>query len=530
MAIGNYQIFFGAECEVAAGEDYVQLLCCRASIQGRNLDLSDIPFGHALPILEMAIGPFLYIEIQKEVITIGSSLCRSYDIFLAMLNGAYVVASDLNALLEVNGCIPDLNKQYCLDFLGGREEYGGETPFLGIEHVVLGGFYKLSRSGIDKNFLNPTKTLDIKTELAKVVAGNIKAVSDVAEKKYLHFSGGLDSSLIFASMMEANIDFTPLHSLPGISEDNSELEVAEGFCGLYSKKLIHICGKGSVKLAPYQFQGYNFASDVPFFLHDEASRPYMAGCAFSGIGGDAVFLQNPPLVIGVPYLKRLKIAQALRMLMDLARLKRLNFIKLLGINIAASLGWNVRAENTGTWPRWLSPQRRARRAASHPLLNGHSPTLPKFHHLRAILANLYAFKQGDGIGASEFAPLLFQNMVAIARQESYEGSFTSIVDRKMIREQLRQIVPAAICDRSQKRPSSDLYFNMLSESSAEFKYVLLNSRLIRFLQIDKRELLRSIDSNVTVALDDDLQYLERLYKLDLYLRSVPDRLFEENCS
>jgi hypothetical protein len=527
VRVGGYLVRHSAAYQTKRKGNSLQLLYAQASVGDQRLCLEQVTFGQAFDMLEQAVGPFIYIEISDLGITVGNSLCRFQDLFFAKIHGEYVVASEMESLLRAAQNPPHINRRFCIDYLCGNETYGGDTVFQGIEHVVLGGFYTFTKKGVSKGFLNPERTLTSDQNLARLVAKNAIGVSRGLSPKYLHFSGGLDSSLIYASLEAANEDFIPLHLMPNKNEDNSEATIAESFCKLYGRPLIKISTNDDVTLAISDFKVYNFVSDVPFFSHIRTESPYQEGCAFSGLGGDAVFMQNPPLLVGVKDFRRLRFLPALRRLLDLATLKRINFFKLLIVNLLAAAGYPVNGANEGGKPKWLRRTPKGRTLRKHPLLSGYSRSEAKYHHMRTVLSNLHLVRQVAVNNVFEFAPLLFQNIVALAKLEPCEESFDGSIDRIKVRAQLNSLKNTPICERIQKKPSSDLYFNVLNGSAEIFEKTLLNSRLVKFLNINFVQLKECIHSNTNITIDDNLQHLERLYKLDIYLRIVPEVCFEE---
>ncbi|MGH8812662.1 MAG: asparagine synthase-related protein, partial [Advenella sp.] len=391
--------------------------------------------------------------------------------------------------------------------------------------VIQGGKYVFTKNGVRRDFMSPCAVVQKDQSLISLLGDNLEAISREFEALTLHFSGGLDSSFLFAVMSHKNIDFEAEHHMPIEGEHSSEVNIAEDYCKKFNKELKKVTFDGTATLALPSVKIVNFPYDIPVYSVDSCREYRPRHCVVNGQGGDNVLLQNPPYMVGSDILKKSGIRLALKKIIQLSALKKSNFYKLLALNLLTYIRIWEQFTPYVKFPTWL-PRSEGTQQQHHPLLHNHDPSSAKYEHIKRMLDSLYSTKQGNRMGQRSFSPLLFQNIIAFMIECECETTYNAQLDRLMPRKELSTLVDAPIITRTQKKPSTDLIFCLLHDNAKVFRDFLIGGRLVKKLKINVMHLNRSIIGNTETGLTDDLQFLLRLYQLESYFSPFPDTFFE----
>lgn len=523
--IGSTTIYFSDNYLVKNLDEEIQLYIGNATFKKIPVDLELIEHSGAQHIFPLSIGPFFFLKVTPHEIEVYNSLCRTVDLFYQKTAHGFELSTELSILLR-----PTLHKQvhinasYCINFLLGNSYYGGETAFHAIHQVILGGKYVFGKNGVRRDFMPPSAVIQKNQSLVNLLGDNLEAISKEFKKLTLNFSGGLDSSFVFAVMSHKNIEFEAEHHLPTEGEHSTEADIAEDYCKKFNKKLKKVIFDGVVKLAPPSKKIVNSPYDIPIYGVDSGREHTPQYCVVDGHGGDNVFLQNPPYMIGSDVLKKSGIGLALKKTMQLSALKKSNFYKLLALNLLTYTRIWRKFTPYVIYPDWL-PRSGDTQQLHHPLLRNHDPGGAKFEHIKRMLFSLYSTTQGGVREPCSFSPLLFQNIIAFMIECECEATYSAHLDRLSPRKELSKLTDAPIITRTQKKPSTDLIFCLLQDNAKTFRNFLIDGRLIKTLKINSLKLNSSIIGNTETGLTDDLQFLLRLYQLESYFSPFPDICF-----
>ncbi len=526
--IGATTVYYSNEYSVNCSSNEILIYYGIAACQNELIDLQLIQQQGAHNLFPKAIGPFFFIKITPSETQIYNSLLRTVDLFYRRSEDGFELSTELSLLLgRISNSQIQVNIDYCLDFLLGKSCYGGETPFHDIHQVIMGGQYTFKEGTVQRDFMPPSGALHANSEsITNMLGTNLETLSKKFKKITLSFSGGLDSSYLLAVMSYKKIDFVAEHYLPIEGELSSEVTIAEEYCKIFNKSLEKIEVGGAIKLAPGTTILANSPHDVTFFEQESSQVDYSEFCSVNGHGGDNVFLQNPPYMVGADVLRKSGLRAALQKIMQLAALKKLNLYKLLFLNILVfSRIWKYLPYPE--YPDWLSRFKSASKE-NHPLLDAHYRGSAKFAHIERILSSLYTTKQGTFEASTSFSPLLFQNIVAFVIEYNCEDTYDSQLDRLLPRTELSKLVDAPIIKRTQKKPSTDFMFSLMNCNAEEFRNFLIKGRMIKLLNIDANKLNQSINSNTETGLTNDLPFLIRLYRLESYFAACPNIYFAKN--
>jgi len=178
--------------------------------------------------LKEAIGFFSIVLIERDQLYLFESLYRHVDLYYGFKDEQVVVCSDLDWILTLLGP-RRINQNYLFEFITEECSFGSETFFEDLFQVPLGELVSLRRHESPQrkawNIPRP-QSVDFIKELQQTIS----LFSDGEERIFIHFSGGLDSSLILHCAQKVGKECIALHLLSKedpASEEHIARQVAD---------------------------------------------------------------------------------------------------------------------------------------------------------------------------------------------------------------------------------------------------------------------------------------------------------------
>ncbi len=227
-------------------------------------------------------------------------------LYHARHDGQFVFASEIKALLALEGFRPELDRQACYDFLGLTYIPEPATGFANIFALPKGTSLIVGR---DDDETPPRPFHQVRAaprvsgslpEMAERVGASLldavsrQSVADVPVAALL--SGGIDSSLVVAAYTRATkqppATFNVRFPDKGYDETSYAVAVAE-HCGTHHRTIDIDAGtlapESVIELLEHFDQPFADTSLIPMYSVARAIREQGIICALSGDGGDEVF-------------------------------------------------------------------------------------------------------------------------------------------------------------------------------------------------------------------------------------------------
>ena len=225
-------------------------------------------------------------------------------LYVAALRDQFVFASEMKAILALEGFSPTLDRQACYDYLGLNYVPEPETAFAEIRAVQPGSALRVTAAGVKRSVYwrleaRPEEGRDFEQaveETAEALQQAVRAqsVADVPVAALL--SGGIDSSLVVAASSRTAVE--PLQTFnvgfpdAGFDETDHALAVAAKFHTRHRTIRLE-----EEALTPERVKGLLLHFDQPFadssllptWFVSQAIRDCGIICTLSGDGGDEGF-------------------------------------------------------------------------------------------------------------------------------------------------------------------------------------------------------------------------------------------------
>lgn len=474
------------------------------------------------------IGHFTSILLGTSGIDVVRSLYRSTDIFYTGLDRMMFVCSELAVLVALRGGFAKqhINVGYCRDFVEHQQKFDGSTLFENIREVMLGECIKMSTWRVDDAmFVNQPIVQD--GDVVDTLRDTLAAFTNAFDCTTLMFSGGLDSSTLLWSLLANGTKPLVLHSESGPDARESEYREAAA--------VALDLGCEIQRFVPER-EDYSRAFAIP--TDDQSSSPCdisifrscSVGChgtlidektlLITGHGGDHVFVQNPGSNSCMTALRAGRMAEYVRTVRKLSRLKGRRGVEIVRDNFRLLTGRHAPSNSA---PVWL-PRLRHRSAgrSGHYLIRDLDHRTAKYNHLSAILQALQSVRAARN-GPSMLAPLLLQSVIGHMIGIPVQDTFTETHDRVTLRESIYAQSGKSFAWRRTKRASSALLFELLSQSETNLCDLMSRSRVVQLLGIDRDALLADVRHNCRIALTESFKNIVNLYKIEVHLRSIEHR-------
>lgn len=422
--------------------------------------------------------------------------------------GEIVVASDLDLIEAVIGRASAIDWSVIADELLYPDLVGHKTALMGIEEVLPGEVLRMGRGAIGHHALwSPAKFVardrtpsfdEAREEVAQAIRRSCASWTGRFERPVLNLSGGLDSSVL-AATITAPLDCVTLVSGTGSGDERA-------FATAVCRHLGHRPHQRALS-----------TRDVSLAVSSAAQRPRPSTRAFTqsivrhsvavareagaqaivyGSGGDNVFCF---LRSATPASDRLQAhgfgAGYGRTVMEVAAVTECSPLLI----VRRSLQKALRRRRAWTWPRderLLAPALLEARGShpAHPWLNEFA-NLPvgKREHVAAIMRGLALIDYLDAVdGPPVIYPLLSQPvMEACLRQPTwlwYQGG----LNRALVRRAFAETLPSEIVLRASKGGFTGLVRSLYLENLPQVRSMLLDGELCARGIVDRRTLERSL--------------------------------------
>lgn len=426
---------------------------------------------------------------------------QGYSIFFSKVNNGFILSKDMTIISSLKGNF-SLNKEYCYRILTNTWFFNNDSMANDVKQIQF---------GTKVNILNQSiKEVDV----FNISSSNLNSIFEIIKYNILHFirydmylflSSGLDSSLLFFCLKDLNIKFKAIHILPKKYESDSELDETISLCRKYSIPLILIYDENNLSyLKKYRYENINIEylthGDLEVLIKEDNN------IFFNGRGGDSVFLQNPDLNIGMDAYKQNGFIFALKKLRELSRLKGVNFLTLIKENFR-----NFIYKYNKLNPNWL-PLIDAENESYHPFLSPINPKYAKFSYILQILRAI-ELSRSQNENENIISPLLQHNVIMYFYNIPLVNMFSDRYDRLVIREEAYKKYNDFIFYKRKKRSSSMYLFNYYHENRDELKRLILNSDLIRLLNINQDMLKDELECIFNIKFTDSLPFIHNFILL-----------------
>jgi asparagine synthase (glutamine-hydrolysing) len=225
-------------------------------------------------------------------------------LYYALINGQCVFASEIKAILQVEGFRPTVDHQACYDFLGLSYVPEPATAFSEIKALPKGSTLELNSQGLRQTAFHhiqsePQTQLDladavdsISDRLLQAIKGQM--VADVPVAALL--SGGIDSSLVVAAYCRVAEDSPRTFNVRFPEADYDETAMAHSVSRHCQTRHQTIDLRDwqtppelILQLLEHFDQPFADSSLIPMHLVSKAIREQGIICALSGDGGDEAF-------------------------------------------------------------------------------------------------------------------------------------------------------------------------------------------------------------------------------------------------
>ncbi|WP_338525147.1 asparagine synthase-related protein [Pseudomonas batumici] len=471
-----------------------------------------------------AIGYFTCVSIESDEFRITRSLYRSLDIFYTTLDGEPILCSHLPVLIASRGGYlqQTLDTDYCRNYIGVQQKFGGQTPFLQIRELMLGERMSIGPQGrINTEFVN--RPLPPTEGIADTLKNTLATFSQSFDHTLLMFSGGLDSSTLLWALKACDVDTLAIHNDSKPGTDDSEYEEA--------RVIASDLGNEVMRIEPEQEDDFSDAfkltttdkhcslNSTPIFSHQGPAKDVLelngSRLILTGHGGDQVFIQNPGANACFSLLSQGRYLSFFRTARKLSRLKGASVYEIIKRNLSLML---TPHEGSVVPPAWLGPLK-SKAGDEHYLLRGLDRRSAKYSHLSTILLALHSTQTVPG-RTTVLAPLLLQNIIGHVVDTPVEHTFSDTHDRIIIRQPIYERTGKAFAWRRTKRSSSVMFFKALSSAKSNLISTLNHGVVISALGIDRTKILADLEMNCEVALTESLKNLMNVFKLEKYLFAV----------
>lgn len=358
--------------------------------------------------------------------------------------------------------------------------------------------------------------LELRRTTLKSVAAQIHGPSPL-----LQLSGGLDSSIIAASLAHAGIGFASVN-FASRSSDGDERRYARSVAELFGSPLTEILEDEldcSIR-APAE-RKFRPGSNLVLVPLDEAIEQHrrQAGSEqlVDGGGGDNLFCY---LTGSAPLLDALRaagLAQALQACGDIAELAGCTLWE-----VAASA---LRRAAPAGWWRWKEDRRYLNRemllpvADPHPWLEAPEFSQPGKHEHVASLVHIQHFlDRRGGHGSALLHPLMAEPLLELCLSIPSWEWMRGGIDRAVARRAFQDLLPPNVIERRSKGSLQGLFHRFFTALSGDLRDLLLSGRLVGLGVADAN----AIDQAFVKGdwKDDEVQMrLSELASLDLWIQS-----------
>lgn len=448
---------------------------------------------------------FILASLSKDSVRCCRSLYRYQDIYYWQNGPEFIITTDLHVIAAISE-----KHEICADFLSLFVNNHPSACFTSPLSTIkkLEGGCELTYS--DSRFcIRPLQTLACRGgDYLETMMDLLKSVS-LNRQIYLHYSGGMDSTLLLLLLKEAGINFTALHYDAYIFENDSEKLLAESVCKKYGIEF-HVIKptlffKNQIARASHPMDVSAFHTDLSsetFRFSDISSAEALV---LDGQGGDSLFVQNPSEKVGFDFLRRGKFFSAYSRLSDLSQLKNRNLADLILRNSRRLFGRNS-DQITNSF--------------GHPLTESVDEHLSQYDYNCDLISMMEKMPLAGSTEYSSFSPILSLNSVRNFMSYDYHKNYSDEDDRLKIRNMLYKRFQEPIVYDKRKRSSVNVLYQMLERQKDFIRAVIEDTSLPELAGFDLHLLRSSLEMNASVRIDENAVRLMRLADAYRYYHSL----------
>jgi len=219
-----------------------------------------------------------------------------------------------------------------------------------------------------------------------------------------------------------------------------------------------------------------------------------------------VFVQNPSRKVGVDYMLQGEPWNAMK--------KMIQFSTLKSCSLSGVLKDNVRS--------YFKTNHKNRNDFEHPWLETFRPGTARYEHLSHILYMTETTPILESNKSQMFSPILSPNLFMKFVAEDYGRNFNNIHDRVYMRD----IAYQAYYDHSlydiTKRSSSVFVFHAFRANKDCILRTINEGSVANLLSLDKRNLTKSLNYNLTVGFDENTDLIINLHRIQCFYDLIID--------
>ncbi|QHP80218.1 hypothetical protein EO763_09930 [Pectobacterium odoriferum] len=473
------------------------------------------PLSNIEKDLKSCNGYFCFIHISDSV-SIYTSLYCCMEIFYFVSDGECIITSDYRMLIQSSKST-EIDINYCNHFINNKDGLTDLTFYKKLKKVHSGTVYKFNKNGgIEINSFFPEKTSLSITDI-------IKEAVEIISKKHsdinLFLSGGLDSTVLFLSLKESEIDFTCYNIAPYEKEKeiDSEIEDVKYLCNKYNVSNYILSNNISIVSNPFNKDSninspnYIKINEIETINNNEYIKKSASPLSLfiSGHGGDSVFVQNPSSRIVKDCILRLKPFLALIKARELSMLKGRSLFEIFAHAFS-------RTGDTNPSPVWID-ELPIINDCIHPWIKNENKNTIRYQYIKDLIILISGSQFLSHNSSSCIYPYLFNKTISYQLNFPYELTFNRYFDRANIREEAMSKYNCSLLYKKKKRSSSVLLFSLMVKNVKFFKEILYeNKDFLDKINVNYDSLIESIDYNSKISIQHDHYNILRLIKLTLY--------------
>ncbi|WP_207212412.1 asparagine synthetase B family protein [Sphingobium cupriresistens] len=429
--------------------------------------------------------------------------------------GSIMVSSDLKLLVKCGLLKPSVDWHVVADMLFAHQLGSSATAICGLEQIMPGSETVTIGAAVRKLQLwspqsfvdscDPASSEENARELESVVKSTIAAWSSVHSQPLLGVSGGLDSSIVAASLVAAGSRpkcFTLITDDPGGNESEYARLVTDHF-----RLDLDTC---EYRLADVDLDR-SVALDVPVpsgKIHEAAYNAVVRRSAqatgarafFTGVGGDNVFyLTHSARPVVDRYMRYGLSNGLLQTLRDVSRVTGASYgqvtMEALRVYRARSRRWMWRTVPTFLHADVLA-QRQGRRF-EHPWMSGWHDIPPgkQGHIVKLLRAGNHLEHRDKMLNVPVINPLLSQPVLEMCLRFPTWQSVTGGIDRSIARRAFSNDLPRSILQRREKGGPDGFTVKIIRKQRPAITERLLDGILVSRSILDRRELERTLSND-----------------------------------
>ncbi|WP_447754470.1 asparagine synthase-related protein [Enterobacter asburiae] len=465
--------------------------------EGEQLSFFDVAPDIFEDKLRTADGYYCLIIIDKNELRLIKSLYRYCDIYYTRMTEGWIAGTHLEDIFSICGK-KSISSRFVNHFLADSFNSAFISPFDNILKAYSGCLTHIDHQNINTEpFVSLTPLKKGTLEVLATIMDKLPSEAPLA----LYLSGGLDSSLVFFTLLRSGREFDVLHCLPFSFETDTERVDALRLCRTYGVKMTELLPATENKR--HHDTKVNHPSDcqvIQTVWHDSSDGTLIDlsdWYCLDGHGGDSVFIQSP----------------SVRIVRDLAGKGHLRY----ACKMAHSIGQLKSRSVFSVIMSALKPVKSTeRQEIQHPLLRTFPPGTAWYDYIHEIVR--VSESMACRSGTLNFSPLLSLNVIRSRLSVNYEDNISSDHDRAHIRRDALEQFRDDIFIKKTKRSSSQLICNILRQYESEL--ILFVSRQREKLNPDFESVIKKIKYNTHVELDSSLPVILSIIKLMKFMEAT----------